>query len=144
MTYWQKLKSLFRVRDLIFTLLLFFIIIGLALCKSSSLVEVTFSDEAVDIVSSAYTMNIPYDMVESIELIKIDEDDEIVNGVADIAMRTGVWRNEVWGEYHACVDLQTANCIAVHLDDGRVFVFSRRNAEETAADFATFQSYLAQ
>lgn len=140
--YFAKLKFLFKWRDLAFTLMLFAIILLIAFCRAETMMDVTFSEDAVDVVTDRYSMNIPYDMVESIELGKINEDDEIINGVADIALRSGVWHNEQWGEYTACMDVQTDDCIVVHLNDGRIFVFSHESNETVAEEFATFQSYL--
>lgn len=140
--YFKKLKYLFKWRDLAFTVLLFAVILTIAFCRAESMMDVTFGETAVDITTSRYNMNIPYDMVESIEIGKVDEDDDLVSGVADIALRTGTWTNEVWGEYSACVDVQTDDCIVVHLNDGRIFVFSHKSNETVAEEFATFQSYL--
>lgn len=140
--YFKKLKYLFKWRDLAFTVLLFTVILTIAFCRAESMMDVTFGETAVDITTSRYNMNIPYDMVESIEIGKVDQDDDLVSGVADIALRTGTWTNEVWGEYSACVDVQTDDCIVVHLNDGRIFVFSHKSNETVAEEFATFQSYL--
>ena len=140
--YFQKLKYLFSWKDLAFTALIFVLIIGLAMCKADKIVQTTFGEDAVDIVSSRYSMNIPYDMVEHIELADAVDDSELLNGKGDMAIRTGIWTNEVWGEHYACLDRDAGNCIVVYLNDGRIFVFSRSNDEETAADFEMFQSYL--
>ena len=142
--YFKKLKQLLTVKDLVFAVLLFSIMIGLAFCQGENLVEITFGDAAVDIVSSKYSMNIPYDMVESVELAEICDDDDLVNGVADIALRTGVWTGETWGEYNACVDVQTGNCIAVHLDDGRTFVFSSKSEKITTEAYEELLSHLSK
>ena len=140
--YFAKLKYLFKWRDLAFTVLLFAIILTIAFCRAESMMDVTFGETAVDITTSRYTMNIPYDMVESIELGLIDEDDDLVSGVSDLALRTGTWTNKVWGEYSACMDVQTSKCILVYLNDGRLFVFSHKSDEKVQSDFETFQSYL--
>lgn len=140
--YFAKLKSLFRWRDLIFAVMLFTLMLSMAFCKGENMMDVTFGEQAVDIVTAKYTMNIPYEMVESIEVATYSEDDEQINGRSDIALRTGIWQNESWGEYYACLDLQTDTCILVHLNDGRIFVFSHKSDEKVASDFATFQSYL--
>lgn len=140
--YFKKLKQLFSLKDMLFTLLLFTIIIGIAFCKGENLMNLTFGEDAVDIVSSKYSMNIPYDMVGSIELAEIDDDDKLVNGVADIAIRTGTWSNAELGEYSACVDLQGTTCIIVRLNDGRIFIFNDSGDEKTAEAFAQFQSHL--
>lgn len=98
----------------------------------------------MDIKAPKYSMNVPYDMVESIELVEIAEPGENVKGRDDMVTRTGIWENEAWGEYYACLDLQTSQCIVIHLDDGRTFVFSRRSNEETAEIFETFRTHLNQ
>lgn len=142
MTYWKKLKSLLSFKDFFFTVLIFAIILGLAFCNSESQVKVTFQADSVDIVSSRFTMNIPYDMVEKIDLVVYPDDGELLKGKGDISLHTGVWTNSAWGEYYACVDLGAKQCITVLLDDGRLFVFSRKNDKETAGIYETFQTYL--
>ena len=135
--YFAKLKYLFKWRDFAFTVVLFAIIIAIAFFRGSNLVEVTFEEDAVDIVSSRYSMNIPYDMIESAQLAEVDEDDEIIQATADIALRTGQWSNAVWGEYSACIDMQTEVCVLVHLDDGRYFAFSTKSQEATEQAYNT-------
>ena len=142
MSFFKKLKALFSVKDLMFTALIFVIILTLAFCKGENLMDVTFGDEAVDVITAKYTLNIPYDMVDRIEIQTYSEDDERMGGKTDITLRTGLWKNEVWGEYYSCIDLQTDTCIVVHLNDGRTFVFSHRSDEQVAEDFETFQSHL--
>lgn len=144
MTFWQKLKSLFSVKDMLFTVVLFGLIIGIACCKADTQVQVTFSDTAVDVVSARYAMNIPYELVERIQLVEYDKDDTLVKGTGDISLHTGTWTNAVWGEYFACVDLGAKLCIKAELQDGRLFVFSRKSDQETTAVFETFQTYLNQ
>ena len=129
--YFAKLKSLFRWRDLGFTVLLFGIILAIAFIRGGNLVEVTFGDTAVDIVSSRYSMNIPYDLVESVELAEVGKDDEVISTREDIALRTGHWRSPIWGEYYACIDMQTDSCVLVKLHDGRHFAFSSKSDEVT-------------
>ena len=135
--YFAKLKSLFRWRDLIFTVVLFTLILGIAFLRGQNLVQVTFGDEAVDILGARYSMNIPYDLVESVELAEVDKDDEVISAREDLAMRTGHWRNAVWGEYYACIDLQTDYCVLVRLTDGRYFAFSSKSNEVTQQTYQT-------
>lgn len=141
--YFAKLKYLFKWRDLIFALLMVSIVLVFAFCAAEDLMEVTFGEDAVDIVTAKYSMNIPYDMVESIEIDTYSKSDEDVDGRDDMVLRSGIWMNEKWGEYYACLDLQTKNCIVVHLNDGRIFVFSHQSDKTVAEEYETFQSYLA-
>ena len=135
--YFAKLKYLFRWRDLAFTLVLFSLIIGIAFLRAENLVEVNFGDEAVDITGNRYNLNIPYDMIESVNLAEVNKDDDVISAREDLALRTGRWRNENWGEYYACIDLQTKTCVLVQLDDGRYFAFSVKSDDVTRQAYET-------
>lgn len=142
MTFWQKFWKLVSKKHLIFGVLLFAAVIALSLSQSAEAVTVTFGDSAVDIAASRFSMNIPYDMVDHAELVEIPDRGDVIDGTDDMAVRTGQWTNDTWGEYFVCADLDASNCIAVHLNDGRIFVFSRKDNAETAQIFETFQTYL--
>ena len=135
--YFAKLKYLFRWRDLAFTLLLFGLVFGIAFCKRQDVVQVTFGDTALDVVGNRYSMNIPYDLVQSVTLENVSKDDDVINAREDLALRTGQWRSDSWGEYFACIDLQTKTCVLVQLDDGRYFAFSTTSDEVTRQTYET-------
>ena len=135
--YFEKLKYLFRWRDMLFAVVLFALILGIAFIRGQNLVEVTFGDTVVDIVGNRYTMNIPYDIIESVTLAEVSKDDDVINAREDLALRTGQWRNADWGEYYACIDLQTNVCVLVRLDDGRYFAFSSKSNEVTQQAYET-------
>ena len=135
--FWQTISK----KDFIFGIIILILVVIISF-KPSNKVRFSFGEDSVDINTTRYTMNIPYEMVESIEIVPYSEEDEQVRGRSDMALRTGIWQNESWGEYYACLDLQTDTCILVHLNDGRIFVFSHKSDEKVASDFATFQSYL--
>ena len=140
--YFAKLKYLFRWRDVLFAAFLMGIAVLFAFCSAHNMIKVTFGETAVDIVTDKYSMNIPYEMIESIEIAPYGKDDEQIEGRSDMALRVGTWKNENWGEYYACLDLQTDTCVMVHLNDGRLFVFSQKSDEQVQNDFATLQSFL--
>ena len=140
--FFAKLKYLFRWRDVLFSVFLVGLAMLFAFCSAENMMDVTFGDEAVDIVTAKYTMNIPYEMIESVEVGTYSQDDEQVTGRSDMALRTGVWKNEAWGEYHGCIDLQTDTCVLVHLKDGRLFVFSHESDEKVISDAQTLKSHL--
>lgn len=142
MTFWQKFKRLVFQRDFMFVVVLFVLAIVIGVFTSVTKVKVNFGEEAVDIYTNRYVMNVPYGIVESIELVEMPELGEVVNGREDGICNTGVWSNEAWGEYTACLHLQTNTCIVIHLNDGRIFAFSHRSDAVTAEDFAAFQSRL--
>ena len=140
--YFAKLKYLFKWRDMAFTLLLFALILTVAFCRAEDMIRVNFGEEALDVVTNRYSMNIPYDMIESVEIGTMSKDDEIIKGKGDIALRTGHCVNKDWGEYYGIMDLQTKTCVVIHLNDGRVFAFSHQSDEKVQQDFDTLQSYL--
>ena len=140
--YFAKLKYLFKWRDLAFTVLLFVLILTVAFCRAEDMIQVNFGEEALDVVTNRYSMNIPYDMIESVEIGTMDKDDEIIQGKGDIALRTGHCVNKEWGEYYGIMDLQTKTCVVIHLDDGRVFAFSHQSDEQVQTDAEMLRSYL--
>ena len=140
--YFAKLKYLFKWRDLAFTVLLFALILTIAFCRAEDMILVTFGEEALDVVTNRYTMNVPYEMIESVEIGILDKDDEIIEGKGDIALRTGHCTNKDWGEYYGIIDLQTSKGVLIRLNDGRLFVFSHKSDEKVQEDFNTLQSYL--
>lgn len=140
--YFAKLKYLFKWRDLAFTVLLFTLILTVAFCRAEDMIQVNFGEDALDVTTNRYSMNVPYEMIESVEVGVLDKDDEIIEGKGDIALRTGHCTNKDWGEYYCVLDLQTSKCILIHLNDGRIFAFSHKSDEKVQEDFNTFQRYL--
>lgn len=144
MKFWEKFWKLVSRKDLVFGILLFAVVIGMTVYETNHKVAVDFSDTAVDIRTSKYSMSIPYDLVESIELVELPDAGQVIDGTDDMAARTGLWENETWGEYYVCADLNSPTCIVAHLKDGRIFVFSRRNEEETEHDYGQFLQRLPE
>ena len=142
--YFAKLKYLFKWRDLAFTALLFALILTVAFCRAEDMIQVNFGEDALDVVTNRYSMNIPYDMIESVEIGQIDNDDQLLEGKGDIALRTGHCKNKDWGEYYGILDLQTKTCVVIHLNDGRIFVFSQKSDDQVRLDAETIQSHLNQ
>ena len=140
--YFAKLKYLFKWRDLAFTVLLFALILTVAFCRAEDMIQVNFGEDALDVSTSRYSMNIPYEMIESVEIGTLDKDDKIIEGKGDIALRTGHCTNKDWGEYYGVIDLQTTKCVQIYLNDGRLFVFSHQSDEKVQSDAATLQTYL--
>ena len=140
--YFAKLKYLFKWRDLAFTVLLFTLILTVAFCRAEDMIQVNFGEDALDVMTNRYSMNIPYEMIESVEVGVLDKDDEIIQGKGDIALRTGHCTNKDWGEYYGVIDLQTSKCVLIYLNDGRLFVFSHQSDEKVQSDAATLQTYL--
>lgn len=140
--YFAKLKYLFKWRDLAFTVLLFTLILTVAFCRAEDMIQVNFGEDALDVMTNRYSMNIPYEMIETVEIGTLDKDDKIIEGKGDVALRTGHCTNKDWGEYYGVIDLQTSKCVLIYLNDGRLFVFSHQSDEKVQSDAATLQTYL--
>jgi len=135
--FWQIVSK----KDFIFGLIILALVVVFSF-KPSNKVRFSFGEDSVDIRSTKFSMNIPYDMVDRCTLEEKPEMGEKVDGYTDDIIQTGVWKNEAWGEYTACIEVYTDNCIVIQLTDGRYFVVSRRDNEETEVVYETFQSYL--
>ena len=132
------------VRYTVFGLCLFAVAIGLSMIESNFKVRTSFDETSVTIKSTKYSLNVPYDMVASLELTEMPDPGEAVDGIDDQTVRTGVWKNETWGEYRVCADPDSTNCVVIRLTDGRIFVFSLKNNEATEESYEAFLSRLPQ
>ena len=135
--FWQVVSK----KDLIFGLILFTLVILISF-KPSNKVRVQFDEHSVDIVTTKYKMNIPFDLVDSASLVDKPDLGTQLDAYNDNIVAYGTWKNDVWGEYTACIEVATDNCIEIRLTDGRIFVISRRDNEETKRVFEEFQTYL--
>ena len=132
MKFWQSFSKKSIIRQLLFGLFLFAVMIPIAILDSNTQVSVKFYDTSVYIKSDKYTMDIPYDIIEEARLEPLPEPGERIDYSFDNdVLRAGVWNNDTWGEYHIAADLDAGNCIAAYLNDGRIFVFSSKNNEKT-------------
>lgn len=135
---WQAISK----KDLIFGLIILTLVIVISIFRPSKNVKAVFDETSVDIKSTQFSMNIPYDMVESLELTDLPELGENVDGYNNQVIQTGLWKNDTWGEYQSCLDLACETCVVVHLIDGRIFVISRQDQEATAEFYEEFQTHL--
>ena len=132
MKFWKSIPKAVVLRQFIFVLVIFAILLPVAIWDSSTQVRSRFSDTSVSFISDEYTMNIPYELIASAELTALpDAGEKVENGFDNDILRAGVWTNSTWGEYHACIDLDAENCIVIHLTDGRTFVVSQANGKKT-------------
>lgn len=143
MKLWKFLTNKVVLRQLLFVLALFVLLIPMAMLDSNTQVKVQFDVETVLVKSDKYKMTIQYSDIASAQLTDLAEAGEkVTDAFDDKIIRTGIWKNDAWGEYIIVADLDTTNCIKLELHDGRILVFSRKNNEATEKDFAELQSYL--
>ena len=136
--FWQLVSK----RHLVFLLVIFALAILLSIHTSSNRVKVHFGEDLLAINSSKYSMNIVYTDMDDIDLVDSPDLGTMVEGNNTASLRSGEWENELWGEYSLCMDPDASQCIVIHLKDGRVFVFNRKDNAETSKLFETLQTYL--
>ena len=140
----MKFKDYFSLKHILFALLLFAVLIPFVIRDSNKQVRVSFDASSVSISSKKYSMTVRYDDINSASLTDLAEPgEELADAYDDDILHAGVWKNDVWGEYHIAADLDTTNCIKIQLKDGRIFVFSSVDNDTTAAHFETLQSHLS-
>ena len=140
----MRFRDYFSVKQILFSAAIVALMIIFAFIQSDNLVKVHFEDSSVQVISSRYSMDIPYADIASAELTDLaDAGEEVANSRDDDTIRTGCWSNSVWGEYHIVADLDPTNCIVVHHKDGRIFVFNRKDNAETAKLYETLLSQLS-
>ena len=68
MGFWKKIKMLVPLKHVVFVLVLMAAMLAIAFYDSAEDIKVTIEPESVTIKATGYTMNIPYEMIESMEL----------------------------------------------------------------------------
>ena len=143
MKLWKFLTSHTVLKQLVFILVLFALLIPVAIWDSNAQVSVSFDAETVFVKCDRYNMRIQYSDIAAAELVALAEAGEpIADCRDDEIIRCGVWHNDAWGEYTIVADMDAATCVKLELHDGRILVFSRKNDKATAEDFETLQPYL--
>lgn len=129
----MKFRDFFSLKYILFALLIFAVMIPFIIIQSNNTVKIDLDETEVFIRSSRYRMLIDYDIIESLELQPLAEAGEEISddSFEDGVVRYGEWKNDAWGTYSVCADLDVDNCIVARLDDGRIFVFNRKNNAET-------------
>lgn len=114
----------------------------LTMCQSSKAIRVAYSDDLVAISSKDYNANIAYADVLSIELIDNPDLGSVSDGKNRPELKSGVWQNDTWGEYHLCFNPNATNCIVIRLKDNQTFVFNCNSNEDTVASYQACLSHI--
>ena len=143
MKFWQSFSKKQIKKQLFFGIALFALMIPLAIRDSNTQVKVNFDDAAISIRSDRYNMSVRYDQIAYAELAElVDPGEKVEDAYDDNVLRVGAWYNDTWGEYYITADPDTDNCVVMHLDDGRIFVFSCKNDDKTAKLYEELLTYL--
>ena len=135
---WQAISK----KDFIFGLIILVLVIVISIARPSKNVKAVFGEDSVDVKSTQFSMNIPYEMVVQLELTDLPDLGGNVDGYNNRVIQTGLWENEAWGQYQSCLDLACERGIVVRLNDGQIFVINARNPEETAEVYEEFLAHV--
>ena len=136
MEFWRSFSINAVLKQLGFALVIFAILIPLSFWDSGRQVQVSFDDSSIFVKSKKYSMSVLYQEIDSAELTQLaDPGEEVTDSFDNDILRTGIWENDTWGEYYIVADLDTSNCIVLHLIDGRTFVFSCKDDETTVSHY---------
>ena len=139
----MRFRDYFSLKHILFAVVLMALMVLFAIRQSNTTVKVNFREESVNVTSNKYSMTILYDDIADAELITLAEPGErLADAYDDDILRAGVWRNDTWGDYIIVADLDADTCILLHLNDGRVLVFNRKDNTATAQDYETLLTYL--
>ena len=130
--------------NLILFIVLIVVVAVLTMCQSATAVKVAYSDELMAISSKDYRMNIEYADVLSLELVENPELGSVADGKNRPELQSGLWKNDIWGEYHLVFNPNATNCIVAHLQDGQTYVFNYNTNEATAECYREFLTHLPQ
>ena len=139
----MKFRDYFSVKHILFAVFIFIVMIPFVIMQSNNTVKVNVNELQVLVRSSRYQMLVDYENIDSIELAPLAEAGEKLSedSYDDNIVRYGDWTNTTWGAYTVCADLDVDNCIVLHLEDGRIFVFNRKDVAETES---IYQQLLAK
>ena len=132
----MKFRDYFSIKHILFSAGIVALMMVFAFSQSNNVVKVTLDGDSIFVKSKLYNMDILYTDIASAQLTSLEAPgEEVRDAFDDGTLVAGVWKNEAWGEYHCCIDPDTANCVVMTLHDGRTMVFSRKDGETTAALF---------
>lgn len=67
---------------------------------------------------SGYTIDLVYDEIQNVELIENLDYGVMIKGVDENKEKSGIWKNDEFGEYQLCVNAKIDSCIVLHIENG--------------------------
>ena len=139
----MRFKDYFSLKHILFAVVLFAVLLPFAVRDSNKQVKVSFDNTTVYTSSNRYSLSVDYSQIESAQLVPLAEaGQKVEDGYDDDILRAGKWQNGTWGEYYITADLDTTNCVAICLKDGRLFVFSSKDDATTASLYEELLTHL--
>lgn len=93
--------------------------------------------------ASGYTSELKWEDISSLELKENLSYGTLVEGTDNSKEKSGIWTNDLFGEYELIANARVTNSIVCVTDSGRVLVFNFESVESTASLLAAIQDKLA-
>ena len=130
----MKFRDYFSLRQILFSIAIVLLVILFAIIENNNRIKVTFYESDFLVKADHYSIRVSYSEIETVSFTDLAEaGEEIADGSDDGLLRTGNWRNDIWGEYYICADSEISKCIVLKLTDGQTYVFSRKDDKTTEA-----------
>ena len=120
----NKILSSIPKRDLIFISIILIAMLTIVFSDTSVDIFVNYDEEMLYVTSPRLNMDIPHSEVVSAQMTDLPELGMLVDGYEHPEYCTGVWKNDLWGEYDLCVLPDIEKCIVIQMKSGRIMVFN--------------------
>ena len=139
-------KNIFGIplRDLIFICAVVILVIFLVLSDTSVDIRVNYDEDLLYVTSPRLNIDIENREVASLSLVPISELGQLVDGYQHESYCTGIWKNDLWGEYELCIIPTLPQCVVVELINGRYIVFNCTTEAKTTQLFESYRSYIGK
>lgn len=136
----NKVASAVSIRDMIFIFLILAVMLTFVLQDTSVDIFIHYDEDMLYVTSPRLNMDIPHADVVSAQLTDLPAFGVLVDGFEHTDYCTGIWKNDLWGEYDLCVLPNIEKCIVIQLKNGRTMVFnSHIGIEQMQVLFNTYQ-----
>jgi len=137
-------KTVFGIplRDLIFICAVVMLVIFLVLSDTSVDIRVNYDEDFLYVTSPRLNIDIANHDVACLSLVSVPDLGQLVDGYQHESYCTGVWKNELWGEYQFCILPALPQCVVVELVSGEFIVFNCTTEAKTTQLFESYRNYI--
>ena len=104
-------------------------------------ISLDFGAEDLTVSVEKQDWSIPCEQIVSLKLTEAEEFGILPEGSENRTLHYGTYENEVWGQYHLCIDPRIESCIVIETNSG-FFVLNYENEESTQQLYTMFSELL--
>ena len=103
-------------------------------------VELTVTETAVVARHSGTEYEVPFEDIDSAELLTERPDSSRVAGTAMESVSKGRYKNDEWGRFTCCIDPRTGPGLLLRTTDGEIWLFGASDSAATEAAYAAVEA----